>query len=196
MNMMNTNPTNSAENRPASQTYCETSCQEHLQAQGWYEQGLKLMQSNQYETAVFCLDYAIATVPHNPNFWYAKGEALAQMNCYQAALDCFNQTVALQPSHDAAWTFRAAILINLERYPEALASCDRVLSNSEQTEARTEAWIWRGVALQRSGNYKWAYASYNKALGIERLSWVTQIVRSLQDWIRPVASMMNVMVQP
>ncbi|MGC8714882.1 MAG: tetratricopeptide repeat protein [Leptodesmis sp.] len=57
------------------------------------------------------------------------------------------------------------MLIYLERYEEALESCDRAIAIYPDDQ---EAWIFRGVALQRLGRFKLAYASYEHATSPEQ----------------------------
>jgi Flp pilus assembly protein TadD len=57
------------------------------------------------------------------------------------------------------------MLIYLERPEEALDSCEQALTVEPDD---FKAWVFRGVALHRLGQYQQAYYSYDQALGIHR----------------------------
>lgn len=92
--------------------------------------------------------------------WYRQGEALANVGHYAEALRYFEEALALDGHHPDALLYAAVCLIHGQRPQEALERCDRILA---QTPDHAQAWMFRGVALQRLGQYRQAYAAYDRA---------------------------------
>lgn len=57
---------------------------------------------------------------------------------------------------------QAVCLIHLEQAHEASQLCDRAL---ELNPSHPQAWLFKGVALHRLGQYDQAYACYGRAVG-------------------------------
>jgi tetratricopeptide (TPR) repeat protein len=92
--------------------------------------------------------------------WYRRGEALSALGHYAEALRYFEEAIALGGDLAEALIAAAVCLIHLERPQEALLLCDRVLA---QTPEHPQGWLFRGVALQRLGRHRQAYAAYQQA---------------------------------
>lgn len=93
--------------------------------------------------------------------WYRQGEALANVGRYAEALRYFEEALALESGNIDALLYAAVCLIHGQRPQEALEKCDRILA---QAPDHPQAWMFRGVALQRLGQYRHAYAAYDKAM--------------------------------
>lgn len=92
--------------------------------------------------------------------WYGQGEALANLGHYAEALRYFEEALALESDNVDALLYAAVCLIHGQRLQEALEKCDRILA---QCPDHAQAWMFRGVALQRLGQYRQAYAAYDHA---------------------------------
>jgi tetratricopeptide (TPR) repeat protein len=92
--------------------------------------------------------------------WYSQGEALANLGHYGEALRHFEEALSLDSDHVGALLSAAVCLIHLQRPQEALQRCDRILA---QAPDHAQAWLFRGVALQRLGQYSAAYAAFAQA---------------------------------
>lgn len=80
---------------------------------------------------------------------------------YLQALQAFKQIPDSDRTLDD-WVNHAVCLIHLERPEAALAVCDRALILHPH---HPQAWLFKGVALQRLNRYGEAYACYNQAAG-------------------------------
>lgn len=89
--------------------------------------------------------------------WYGEGEVLANAGAYDRALRCFEEAAILAPDELATLVYQAVCLIHLERPQQALAVAEKILAIAPD---HPQGWLYRGVAQQRLGNYKEAYASY------------------------------------
>lgn len=92
--------------------------------------------------------------------WYSRGEALANAGDYVRALRCFEEAAIAAPLDVEALLYQAVCLIHLEQPQSALAVAETLLS---QAPTHAQGWLFRGVALQRLGRYRAAYASYDRA---------------------------------
>lgn len=92
--------------------------------------------------------------------WYSRGEALSTLGHYAEALRYFEEAIALGGDPAEALIAAAVCLIHLERPQAALMLCDRVLA---QAPEHPQGWLFRGVALQRLGQHRQAYAAYQRA---------------------------------
>ena len=129
---------------------------------------LKQMMIRQYEAVVSAATQLLSDFPNSCGIWYLRGDALANLGRYAEAIDSFAQTLRHCPDAKEALIFQAVCWIHQE-YPEAaLSCCDRALAIAPDYE---QGWLFRGVALHRLGRYRDAYASYDRALHQERLSW-------------------------
>ena len=94
--------------------------------------------------------------------WYSRGEALANQQEFQQALRCFEEAAILMPDNLSAVLYQAVCLIHLDQPQRALGLTEILLA---QDPNHSQGWLFRGVALHRLGQYKAAYASYDKAVG-------------------------------
>ncbi|MBW4482894.1 MAG: tetratricopeptide repeat protein [Tildeniella torsiva UHER 1998/13D] len=89
--------------------------------------------------------------------WYGEGEALANAGAYERALRCFQEAAILAPDQVAALVYQAVCLIHLEQPRQALDVAEQILAIAPD---HPQGWLYQGVAQQRLGDYKKAYASY------------------------------------
>lgn len=138
---------------------------------------LQQMMARQYETVVSAATQLLADFPDSYGIWYLRGDALANLGRYGEAIDSFAQTLRYSPDAKEALVFQAVCWIHQE-YPEAaLGCCDRALEIAPDYD---QGWLFRGVALHRLGRYRDAYASYDRALHGERLTWRQR----LRQWFK------------
>ncbi|NER80639.1 MAG: tetratricopeptide repeat protein, partial [Leptolyngbya sp. SIO1D8] len=91
--------------------------------------------------------------------WSDQAHSLLEQGEYGAALEYFRQAVQTAPLADD-YVSQAVCLIHLDRPQEALEMCDRALSLNS---GHSRAWLFRGVALHRLGQFDEAYACYDLA---------------------------------
>lgn len=111
-----------------------------------------------------------------------RGNALMSMRRYREALQYFEQAFAMDSTELQLDVLvdRAVCLLHLERFSEALLCCDRILAAAPD---HPQAWLFRGVAHQRLGCHRQAYADYRRAVGKPPRFPLFHPVRRLRDGI-------------
>lgn len=93
--------------------------------------------------------------------WCRRADALAALDRYEDALHSLEQAQELAGfGQPRLWVQKAVILILLNRPQEALSDCNYALWLEPE---HAQAWLFRGVSLQRMGRYPEAYRSYRRA---------------------------------
>ena len=72
-----------------------------LEAEFFFQQGLRQLQSAKYEAAIACLDSAIKCEPHYPDALSQRGFALGNLGRHEEAIASFDYALSIQP--DASW---------------------------------------------------------------------------------------------
>jgi tetratricopeptide (TPR) repeat protein len=145
-----------------------------------YETVTKLMRTHHYTAVLLTLAEAAPTHHQDALFWHYQGEALANLGRYKEALQSFDRALERHPEAIATLVFQAVCWIHLQAFERALGCCDRTLAIAPHD---SQAWLFRGVALQRLGQYRAAYSSYDQALNITRPSLRQRITRTLNRWL-------------
>ncbi|MEL6384654.1 MAG: tetratricopeptide repeat protein [Cyanobacteria bacterium J06626_18] len=109
-----------------------------------------------------------------------KAKALLQKGHYEAALQYFRQAEMLEtPSADNS-VWQSICLIHMGRFQVALDLCDRALTLDGD---HPQAWLFRGVACQRLGRWREAYACYDNATGRQPGGQAGLVVQA-KGWLR------------
>lgn len=89
--------------------------------------------------------------------WYGEGETLANTGAYGRALRCFEEAAIVCPQEISVLVYQAVCLIHLGQPEGALGLVEQVLALAPN---HAQGWLFKGVALQRLGRYREAYACY------------------------------------
>ncbi|BAY57927.1 tetratricopeptide repeat domain protein [Leptolyngbya boryana NIES-2135] len=125
------------------------------------EQGIKALEHDNYERALWFLDKAILLNPHNHKAWNSLGNSLYYLKRYQKALISFEQSIKIKPDSYNPWNGRGNALRELGRCKEAIDSYDQSIRLNPDDR---EPWNGRGNALYDLGHYKEAIDSYNQSI--------------------------------
>jgi hypothetical protein len=90
----------------------------------WYEDGLVMIDSGFFDSAVECFDRVLQAEPGNVEAWILKATSLSGLESYEEAIECLDAALAIDPLHVQAWTDKAWCLTKLGREDEA-AACER-----------------------------------------------------------------------
>ena len=74
-----------------------------------FEQGQKLVQENEYASAIEYFDKAILEDPKNVDAYLERGVAKAELDKYESAIEDFNKAIELAPANSDAYLGRAAV---------------------------------------------------------------------------------------
>jgi tetratricopeptide (TPR) repeat protein/predicted HTH domain antitoxin len=132
--------------------------------EAWYNLGVVLINSGQFEEAIASFDKVLEIEPDLYQVWYNQGIALGELGRHAEAIANWDKALEIKPNLHEAWYNRGVALLYLGRYEEAIASYDKAL---EIQLDLYQAWNNRGVALDDLGSHNEAIASYNKALSFK-----------------------------
>jgi len=85
----------------------------------WYEDGLSLLDSGFFDSALECFDEVLQVEAEHARAWGLKATALAGMGRYEEAVECFDRALEIDPRNKQAWKGKALCLTRLGREEEA-----------------------------------------------------------------------------
>ncbi len=109
-----------------------------------------------------------------------KAQVLLKGGHYEAALQYFRQADISETSSVDSYVWQAVCLIYLERFQSAVEVCDRALAVDS---GHPRVWLFRGVACQRLGRWRDAYACYDRATGQQSQTQV-RFTAQWKTWLR------------
>jgi tetratricopeptide (TPR) repeat protein len=133
----------------------------------YYNAGIKLLNSNEYERAIVLFDQALASdttmIRQSDALLYTyqgKSFALIQLNRYEDAVQTLDEGLKIYPKDFILWNNKGLALYNLGKYPDALKSYDTALSIDQNF---TLSLINKGDTLYKMGRFADAVDAYSKA---------------------------------
>jgi len=90
----------------------------------WYEDGLAMIGSGFFDSAVECFDWVLQAEPGNVEAWMLKATSFSGLESYEEAIECLDAALGIDPLNVQAWTDKASCLTKLGREDEA-AECAR-----------------------------------------------------------------------
>lgn len=124
------------------------------------ETGKLYLEAGRYPEALQQFEQALTVHPHDVESWYGRADALACLSRYDEALHSLEQGQALAGFADARQSVQKAVLLILLNQPEAALNCCNHALWLEPHH--TQAWLFRGVALHRLGQFRAAHRSYRR----------------------------------
>lgn len=85
----------------------------------WYQDGLSLLDSGFFDSAIECFDEVLRVEPGHARAWVFKATALAGMESYEEAIECFDRALEIESLNVQAWRGKALCLTRLGREEEA-----------------------------------------------------------------------------
>ncbi|MBD1915693.1 MULTISPECIES: tetratricopeptide repeat protein [Cyanophyceae] len=129
-------------------------------AMGQCELGKIRLEMGRFQDALELFEQALALQPHDVESWLNRAEALTCLSRYEDALASLEQVQTLAGfATTRLLVQKAVVLIWLNRLEAALTCCNRALWLNPD---HSQAWLFRGVALQRLGRNKEAHRSYRR----------------------------------
>jgi tetratricopeptide (TPR) repeat protein len=133
----------------------------------YYNAGVRLLNSNEYQRAIVLFDQALASdttmIRQSDALLYTyqgKSYALIQLNNYDEAIKAIDQGLAVYPSDFMLWNNKGYSLFKLGNYPEALKSYDMAISIDQNY---TTSLVNKGDTLYKMGRFNDAVDAYSKA---------------------------------
>jgi len=133
----------------------------------FYNAGIKLLNSNEYDRAIALFDQALASdttmIRQSDALLYTyqgKSYALIQLNRYEDAVQTLDEALKIYPKDFMLWNNKGYALYNLGKYGDALTSYDMALSIEQNY---TPSLINKGDTLYKMGRFTDAVDAYSKA---------------------------------
>lgn len=133
----------------------------------FYNAGIRLLNSNEYERAIALFDQALASnttmIRQSDALLYTyqgKSYALIQLNKNEDAVQTIDEGLKIYPKDFMLWNNKGSALFNLGKYPDALKSYDTALSFDQNY---TRSLVNKGDTLYEMGRFKDAVDAYSKA---------------------------------
>lgn len=120
---------------------------------------------NRRGEALASSDRAIALNSDSYEVWNNHGIILLMAGRPHEALTCFDRSIDYHPNFDKSWNNRAIALSRIGRDADAIDSIERALQSCSRPHEPWcgSAWVFHGFLLMKSGQFKEAIASYEKA---------------------------------
>jgi tetratricopeptide (TPR) repeat protein len=133
----------------------------------FYNTGIMLLNSNQYERAISLFNQALAsdtTMIHQSDAllytYQGKSYALIQLNRSEEAVETVDEGLKVYPKDVILWNNKGYALYYLGKYPDALKSYDEALSIDQNY---TPSLVNKGDTLYKMGRFTDAVNAYSKA---------------------------------
>jgi len=133
----------------------------------FYNAGIKLLNSNEFDRAIVLFDQALASdttmIRQSDALLYTyqgKSFALIQLNRYEDAVQTLDEGLKIYPKDFILWNNKGLALYNLGKYPDALKAYDTALSIDQNY---TLSLINKGDTLYKMGRFADAVDAYSKA---------------------------------
>jgi tetratricopeptide (TPR) repeat protein len=132
----------------------------------FYNAGVQLLNSNEYQRAIELFDQALASdttmIRQSDALLYTyqgKSYALIQLNKYEDAIRTIDQGLAIYPKDFMLWNNKGYALFKLEKYQDALNTYDKVL---QINNASIQAMNNKGDTFFQMGRYQDAIDAYTR----------------------------------
>jgi tetratricopeptide (TPR) repeat protein len=133
----------------------------------FYNKGVVLLNSNEYQRAIELFDQALASdttmIRQSDALLYTyqgKSYALIQLNKYEDAVQTLDEGLKIYPKDFMLWNNKGYALYNLGKYGDALKSYDTALGIDQNY---TPSLVNKGDTLYKMGKFTDAVDAYSKA---------------------------------
>jgi tetratricopeptide (TPR) repeat protein len=140
-------------------------------ATAFYNAGVNLLETKEYERAIAAFDQALASnttmIRLSDALLYTyqnKGYALIQLNNYTAAIQTIDQGLAIYENDEKLWYNKGYAFFKLEKYPDALYAYDKVLQVNNQS---VPALNNKGDTYFKMGRFQDAVDAYTRVTAID-----------------------------
>lgn len=105
---------------------------------------------------------------------YEQGRVLSSLNRYEEALDKYRKAARIQWNHVDTWIKIGDMEYQLEDYNKSLEAYDRAIQinpTNDEPNIIINAWIGRGMVLDKQENFPAALNSFMKAVQLDQKSY-------------------------
>ncbi len=149
----------------------------------WYADGLSLLESGFFGSAIECFDRVLQAQPRHGRAWVLKATALAGTENYGEALECLDQALDIDPLDVQAWQQKAICLSARGKEDEAVrcrlraetiaASREEAVAGERQPVVRTYGTadgLRSASVTALAADEEEAWFAYGSAEGVTRLT--------------------------
>lgn len=107
----------------------------HRNTSQWHEDGISLLDSGFFDSAIRCFDEVLQVEAANVRAWALKATALTGLERYDEAIECFDKALEIDHVNVLAWKGKALSLATLGREEEAAQCREEVKRITRGAEA-------------------------------------------------------------
>jgi len=160
----------------------------------WYADGLSLLESGFFGSAIECFDRVLEAEPSHGKAWVLKAAALSGTESFEEALGCLDKALDIDPLDVQAWQQKAICLSAQGREDEAVecrlraesiaASAVEAAGGERQPEARiygTADGLKSDSVSALAADEEEAWFAYASSEGVTRLTFEDQRFRTYTE---------------
>jgi len=136
---------------------------EHRNAQTLVDEGLKKIESKQFEQAVHTFNEAIRIDPENADAWHGLGVAHTFLGQPEESVGDFKQAVKFGPSFEGFWVSLGLGYLALNRYGDALPALQEAVGINPSDAV---AWFYLGKTYDGLHNHDQSLRCYQQATSL------------------------------
>lgn len=151
----------------------------------WADKTEELAAAGRWEDALQSANKTLELDPKNSAMWHFKAFIQTNLGRKEDALATFDEALKQNPKDIINWEYKASLLVEMKRYNESLEAYDRTLEliPENDTEELAQAWLSKGMALNKSGKQEEAQKALSKSLELfdKAISANLEDIRLLQS---------------
>src|ERR1017187_5812404 len=133
-------------------------------AESLVDEGIKAIESKQYEQAVHILKEAIGLDPENANAWHGLGVAHTFLGPPEESVGDFKAAVKYNPSYEGYWISLGLGYLTLNRYADALPALQEAVGIRPSDAI---AWLYLGKTYDSMHNHDQSLRCYQQATSLD-----------------------------
>jgi S1-C subfamily serine protease/cytochrome c-type biogenesis protein CcmH/NrfG len=133
-------------------------------AESLVDEGIKAIESKQYEQAVHILKEAIGLDPENANAWHGLGVAHTFLGQPEESVGDFKAAVKYNPSYEGYWISLGLGYLTLNRYADALPALQEAVGIRPSDAI---AWLYLGKTYDSMHNHDQSLRCYQQATSLD-----------------------------
>lgn len=132
----------------------------------WADKTEELAAAGRWVDALQSANKTLELDPKNSAMWHFKAFIQTNLGRKDDALATFDEALKQNPKDIINWEYKASLLVEMKRYNESLNAYDKTLEliPENDTEELAQAWLSKGMALNKTGKQEEAQKVLSKSL--------------------------------
>ena len=141
--------------------------EENETGSGWYEQGLKALEEEDYEEAISCFLEAVNEDPQNELAYSKLGGSYLMTGDVESAINSFQNVTSINPENGIAWGNIGYLFLIGKEKPDPVEALDALTRAVEFVSDDPGIWINKGIAHLLNTESESALESFNNAIDLK-----------------------------